>query len=166
MTVEIPVLGSDLQFEDGVYPSKLSSELTLTNAKAQMCIVMPYPTGADLGISFSFVIPQNYDSAPVLVLRGILNGTPANVMAFGVTQLGRDDSEAVDTAYEAQDLASNSTWTGYANEDQYEETITLTPASAYQPGDVVYCRLYRDDSVDTTTFDFLLQHVAFQYTEA
>jgi hypothetical protein len=83
-----------------------------------------------------------------------------------VQQLSRDDSEAIDTAYEAEDLANNSTWTGYVDEDMYEETIALTPAAAYQAGDTVFLRFFRDDSVDDTTFDFLLLDLSFQYTES
>jgi hypothetical protein len=166
MTVEIPILGASLMPDDGVYFSKLSAELTLTNAKEQGCYFMPYPTGSDLGLEVGFTVPQNYASAPVIVIRGILDGTPANVLAFAAQQLGRDDSEAVDTAYETEDTASNSTWTGYADEDFYEETITLTPASAYVAGDYVLLKFYRDDSADTTTFNFLLLDLLFQYTES
>ena len=166
MTIQIPILNHTLSYDSGVYPSKLSSELTLTNGKTQICTVMPFPTGSDLGLEVAFTIPQNYSADPVLVIKGVLDGSPANVLAFAAQQLSRDDSEAVDTAYEAEDTASNSTWTGYADEDMYEETITLTPASAYQAGDTVFLKFYRDDSADTTTFNFLLTDLLFQYTEA
>lgn len=166
MTVQIPIINHTLAPDTGVYISKLTSQMSLTNVKNQLCIVMPFPTGADLGFELSFVIPQNYSSSPVLVIKGVLDGTPANVLAFGAQQLSRADSESIDTAYEAEDAASNSTWTGYADEDEYEETITLTPDAAYVAGDEIYLKFYRDDSVDTTTFDFLLTHLLFQYTEA
>lgn len=165
MTTQIPILGN-FSPDSGVYLSKLDSELTLTNAKTQFCYVLPFPTGADLGGELLFSIPTNYSADPVLVIRGILDGTPANVLAFGAQQLSRADSEGVDTAYESEDLANNSTWTGYADEDFYEETITLTPAAAYVSGDTVLLKLYRDDNVDTTTFNFLLTGLFFQYTEA
>jgi hypothetical protein len=149
-----------------IFPGILNVEMTLTNAKLQACVVMEFPTGSDIGIETSFVIPQNYVDTPVLVIRGILNGTPASVLAFGAQQLSRDDSETVDAAYEAEDLASNSTWTDYAIEEMYEETITLTPAAAYVAGDTVFLSFYRDDSVDTTTFDFLLTDLLFRYNDA
>lgn len=166
MTTQIPILGNSLAFDNGVYPSKLNAELTLTNNKNQLCIVMPYPTGSDLGIELSFTVPQNYSGSPVLVIKGILDGTPANVLAFGCQQVSAADSETVDVAYEAEDLTNNSTWTGYANEDHFFTLITLTPSSAYVAGDMVYLKLYRDDSVDTTTFNFLLTDLLFQYAEA
>jgi hypothetical protein len=149
-----------------VYFSQLDIEMSLTNTKLQSCLVMEYPTGSDIGFELAFTVPQDYSGSPVLVIKGVLDGTPANVLAFGAQQLSRDDSEAVDTAYEAEDTASNSTWTGYADEDMYEETITLTPAAAYVAGDTVYLSFYRDDSADTTTFNFLLTDLLFQYSDA
>jgi len=164
--LEFSILNHTTRFDDGVYPSPLSSELALTNAKEQLAIVMPFPTGADLGFELAFPIPQGYVSTPTIVFRGIIDGTPASILAFGAQQLGVDDSESIDQAYEAEDLHSNSTWTGYADEDMYEGTITLTPAAVYVAGDMVFLKFYRDDSVDTSTWNFLLVDLLFRYTEA
>ena len=129
--------------------------------------VMGFPTGSDVGIYGKFTIPRNYVGTPVLVIRGVLDGTPANVLGFGLQQTGGiADSEAVDIAYEAEDVASNSTWTGYADEDMYEETIAITPTSAYAIGDEVFFFFYRDDSVDTQTTDFILTGLAFRFADA
>jgi len=166
MTVQIPIINHSFKPDVGVYISPLTSQMALTNVKQQLCTVMPFPIGADLGFEFSFTLPQDYASTPVLVLKGVLDGTPANVLAFGLTQIARADSESIDTAYEGEDVASNSTWTGYADEDMYEETITITPTETYVAGKTVFGKLFRDDSVDTTTFDFLLTDLMFQYTEA
>jgi hypothetical protein len=167
-TIQIPILGATTlpDTSGDVYFSQLDIEMSLTNTKLQSCLVMEYPTGSDIGFELAFTVPQDYSGSPVLVIKGVLDGTPANVLAFGAQQLSRDDSEAVDTAYEAEDTASNSTWTGYADEDMYEETITLTPAAAYVAGDTVYLSFYRDDSADTTTFNFLLTDLLFQYSDA
>jgi len=148
-----------------VFPSFLDVELSMANAKHIPCYVMDYPTGSDIGGELVFSIPKNYAGSPVLVIRGILDGSPANILAFGAQQLSRADSESADTAYEAEDTASNSTWTGYADEDHYEETITLTPAAAYVVDDEVHLKLYRDESVDTTTFNFLLTDLLFEYSD-
>src|SRR3990167_2767819 len=123
MTIDIDVLNANLMFDDGVYPSRLDSELSLTNDKDQACIVLPFPAGADLGLSGVIHIPQGYSSTPVLVMRAVLDGTPANVLGIGAQQVSVDDSESVDVAYEAEDTASLSTWTGYADEDIVELTI-------------------------------------------
>lgn len=165
-TFQMPILNNTINFDAGVYPSTMAAEMTLTNSKATSVIVMPYPTGADVGLMGAFTIPQNYVGTPVFVIRCIIDGAPANTMGFGVQQICIDDNDSADVAYEAEDTASNATWTGYADEDLYEETITITPTATYNAGDVVFWYLYRDDSVDTTTLNVLLVDVLFQYADA
>lgn len=165
-TIQIPIGLGVPDTSGDIYPSTLNAEMSLTNAKYQRCMVMEFPTGTDLFVAVGFTIPQDYVGSPVLVIKGVLDGTPANVLAFGAQINYLADSEAVDAAYETEDLANNSTWTGYADEDMYIETITLTPASAFVAGDYVLLRVYRDDSVDTTTFNFLLTDLLFQYANA
>ena len=149
----------------GVYPSKLSSQMSLTNVKNQLCYVMVFPAGADVGGELQFTVPQGYSSTPVIILKGVIDGTPANTFGAGLQQLGRDVSETIDAAYETEDLANNATWTGYADEEMYSISITPTPASAYVAGDTVFMRVFRDDNVDDTTWDFLMTDIIFQYTE-
>src|SRR3990167_1479870 len=150
----------------GVYPSKLSSELSLTNAKEQECLVMPAPTGSDIGASTRFSVPATYVGTPLLRLRGYIDGTPANVFGIGATLQQIAVAATVDAAYEAEDVASNSTWTGYADEELYEIDITLTPASAFTANAEVNLRFYRDDSVDTQTINFLLVAAFFVFNDA
>ncbi len=165
MTVEIPILNHSVTPDDGVYFSRLDVELSMTNAKNQMCVFMPDPTGSDIGLEVNFRVPQNYSSTPVLVLRGVIDGTPASTFGVGAQLLPVDTSETIDAAYEAEDTASNATWTGYAAEEEYEISITLTP-SALNAGETVYLYVYRDDSVDTSTWDYLLTGLFFSYTES
>lgn len=165
MTTQISVFGNFVP-DVGIYLSKLTSQMTLTNDKNQFCYVMVFPTGSDLGGELQFTIPQNYSSTPVIVLKGVIDGTPANTFGVGLQQLSRADSETVDAAYETQDLANNATWTGYANEEMYEIEITPTPDSVYVAGDTVFLKVYRDNSVDNTTWDFLMTDILFQYTES
>lgn len=165
MTTRVDVTGN-FSPDTGVSLSKLASEMSLTNAKQQFCWVMPAPTGSDIGGELQFEVPQNYLSSPVLVFRGIIDGTPANTFAVGVQLLQRDVSESVDTVYEAEDTANNATWTGYADEDEFSLSVTLTPSSAFVAGRTVYLKVYRDDSVDDTTWAFLLTRLMFEYTEA
>ena len=162
--VEFSVLNQNLMFDAGVGVSQLKTQLSLTNSKDQMCIVLPFPAGADIGLSGAFQVPQNYASTPVLVARMVLDGTPANVLGIAAQQVSVANSETVDVAYETEDTASNSTWTGYADEEIIEMTITLTPAAAYVAGDTVLFRFYRDDSVDTQTINVLLLDLLFRYT--
>lgn len=166
MTVELNILNQLLMFDSGVYVSRLDRELSLTNAKKQACIVMPFPTGADLGFEVGFQVPQNYASSPVIRLWGVIDGSPANVLGVGAQLLERNASETVDAAYETEDIANNSTWTGYADEELYFIDITLTPSAAFTPGRMVFIKIFRDDNVDTQTINFLLIAALFRYTEA
>ena len=166
MTTQISVMGNFAP-DTGVYLSKLTSQMSLTNVKQQLCWVLPFPTGADLGGQFSFVVPQNYSSTPVLVPVLVIDGTPANTLGVGAQLLQVAASATIDAAYEAEDVANNSTWTGYADEEVFiGPNITLTPSSAFTPGNLVLMRFYRDDSVDTQTIDMLMVDLLFQYTEA
>ncbi len=151
----------------GVFDAPAENAMTLGTAVLGTLPVTTIlaPTGADIGVYGSFVVPQNYVGTPVLVLRGAI-AEAANVLGFGCQQLGVDDSETIDAALEAEDTASVSTWTGYAAEDLIEVTITLTPAAAYQAGDVVLYFVYRDDSVDTQTGEFHLLDLSFRYADA
>ena len=162
-TVEQSIVGA-FSPDTGVYFSKLNAELPLTNAKQQFCWVMPAPTGADLGGEVLFTVPQNYSSTPALILQGVIDGTPANVLGIGAQLLQVAASATVDAAYEAEDTASNSTWTGYADEEMYRLSITLTPSSAFTAGNTVLIKVYRDDSVDTQTINFLMTDLLFSYT--
>ena len=140
-TVEIPILGAMTAPDSSgdIFFEAAESAMTLGTAAFGTLLVMTMlaPTGADIGVYGKFNIPQDYVGTPVLVIRGVI-AEAANVLAFGFQQIGRADSEAFDTAFEAEDTASNSTWTGYAAEDVYEETITITPAAAYVAGDEVF----------------------------
>jgi len=162
----LPMLDETLQFDIGVYPSKLSSEMALTNVKPQACIVLPYPTGSDIGISGLFKLPANYVGTPIVLVELVLDGTPANVLAFGFQQIQIDEETTVDVAYETEDLVNKSSWTGYADEEKCVLSITVTPTLTYSPGKWIMWHLYRDDSVDTTTFNVLLMKVFFQYSDA
>ncbi len=168
-THDIPILGAMTAPDSSgdIFFQPLESAMTLATATfgSLLGMTMLAPTGSDIGVYGKFNIPQNYVGTPVLVIRGAL-GEAANVLGFGFQQIGRADSEAIDTAFEAEDVASNSTWTGYAAEDIYEETITLTPAAAYVKGDEVFFFCYRDDSVDTQTGEFHLTGLFFRYSDA
>ncbi|MEE9586114.1 MAG: hypothetical protein V3W09_04360 [Nitrososphaerales archaeon] len=168
-THEIPILGAMTAPDSSgdIFFEPLETAMTLGTATfgSLLGLTMLAPTGSDIGIYGKFNIPQNYVGTPVLVIRGAI-AQAASVLAFGLQQIGRDDSEAIDTAFEAEDTASNSDWTGYAAEDIYEETITITPAAAYVAGDEVFFFFYRDDSADTQTGEFHLTGLFLRYNDA
>lgn len=169
-TIDIPILGAMTAPDDSgdAFFEPLETAMTLGTAAYGnlLCLTMAFPTGADVAVFGKFNVPQNYVGTPVLVIRGVLGGTPAAILAFGMDHTPLADSESVDAAFSDIDLVNNSTWTGYAIEEMYEETITLTPTAAYVAGDEVLFRFYRDESVDTTTFDFHLTGLLFRYNDA
>ena len=165
-THDLPILGAmtgpdtsgDIFFE----PAEVAMTLGTAALGGLQVLTMQAPTGSDIGVYGKFNIPQNYVGTPVLVIRGAL-GEAANTLGFGLQQLSRADSEALDTALEAEDIASNGTWTGYVAEDIYEETITITPSAAFVVGDEVFFFFFRDDSVDTQTGEFYLTGLFFRH---
>ena len=168
-THEIPILGAMTAPDSSgdVFFEPLETAMTLATAAFGTLLgcTMLAPTGSDIGLYGKFNIPQNYSGTPVVVIRGAISEA-ANTLAFGFQQLGRDDSEAIDIALEAEDLANNATWTGYAAEDIYEETIAITPAAAYVAGDEVFFFFFRDDNVDTQTGEFHLTGLFLRYADA
>lgn len=169
-THEIPILGAFIapDTSGSVFWEPAETAMTLGTAvlgTLLVCTMQAPAGGGDVGLYGKFGIPQNYSGTPVLVIRGVV-GEAANTLGFGLTQLGRADSEAFDTVQEAEDLASNATWTGYVAEDVYEETITITPAAAYVAGDEVYFFFFREDGADDQTGEFHLTGLFFQYEDA
>ena len=168
-THDLPILGAMTVPDNSgtCYFQPLETAVATTAANLlNLVLTMEFPTGSDLGVYGKFNIPQNYVDTPLLVIRGVIEGT-ANTLAFGIECVGGvADSETVDAAFETEDLANNATWTGYADEEMYEETIAMTPAAAYVPGDEVFYHFFRDDSVDDTTFDFHVTGLFFRYNDA
>lgn len=166
-THRIPILGPGTMPDDGVYPSPIRLQLTMgTGPGNELCYVMPEPAGGgDLGLSGKFSVPKDYVGSPVLVVRGIMDGAvDTNDVHFGVQMLGLADNEAYDAALEAEDTATFQSNT-YADEDVFEETITLTVTLAVDD-DVAY-HFYIDDSGATPwTGNVLLTGLYFQYSDA
>lgn len=166
-THRLPILGPGTVPDDGVYINKVKNELTLTGADGEeLCFVMPDPNGGgDHGVWGKFAVPKNYVGTPVLVIRGIIDGTVgATNVGFGVTMLGRADNEAYDTAIGTEATASF-TSNSYADEDVFEETITITETLAVD--DDVTFHLYIDDSVATPfTGNILMTGLFLQYSDA
>lgn len=149
-----------------VFMDIIENQATIgTGTLNQLCMVMqPTAAGGDVGFSGSFSIPKNYVGSPKIIVKGILDGTPADILAFGFAMIGIADAEAVDAAYEAADLVNKSSWVGYTDEDLLELTITLTVTIAVD--DQVFYNFFRDDSVEDTTQNFLLTSLEFQYSDA
>ena len=168
-TRELPILGAMTSPDDSgdVFFEPLESALALTTAALGnlLCLTMLAPTGSDIGVYGKFTIPQGFVGTPVLVIRGVI-AQAASVLAFGVNFVAHADSDAIDVAFSDTDLDQNSTWTGYAIEDMYEQLITLTPASAFVVGDEVFFFCFRDETQDTQTGEFHLTGLSLRYSDA
>jgi hypothetical protein len=164
-TFQMPILNNSVNYDAGVYPSTMASEMSLTNSKPTQVVVMPFPAGADIGLSGVFTLPQNYVGTPKFIIQYIIDGTPANNLSFGAQQICVAPAATTDVAYEAEDLVT-ADQTGLADEEYGTTSITITPTASYTPGQPVFWYLYRDDSVDSTTFNILLIDLLFQYADA
>lgn len=128
--------------------------------------------GADEGVWVKWTVPQNYVGTPVLVIRGMLDGAPgaSDTLGFGVRPRAVADNEAADGTFDAEQTASatiGSGGTNHADEDEYEETITLT--GTYAAGDSVFAYVYIDASGTSYAGNFLLyadDSVFFQFADA
>jgi hypothetical protein len=126
--------------------------------------------GADEGVYVRFSIPKNYVGSPVLVVRGILDGTPgaSETLGFGFRKRAVANNESADGSFDAEQTASEtigSSGTNHADEDFYEETISLT-AGDYAVDDEVFGYLYLDTSGTTYGGSFLLTSLYLQYADA
>lgn len=135
-----------------VFPQSLEAAMTLATAALGTTegITINAPTGADVGLYGRFTVPDGYIGTPRIVVDCVV-AEAANTLAVGVQFRSVAPSESVDQAYETEDLATQTVWTGFAAEDRTEVVVTLTPSSAFVPGDTVYFFAYRDDSADTQT---------------
>jgi len=160
------ILNDSLSYNSSgdVYPGNVANFLTLSNAKNFNCHVFEAPSGADIAIEGTFRVPNNYASTPKIIIGGYFVGAPANTFGMGFQMIARAVSESIDTAFEAEDIANESTWSGIADEDYFELTIDLTVS--IEALDQVAFKLFRDDSVDTQTQRFLMTSCEFQYSDS
>lgn len=125
--------------------------------------------GADEGVWVKWTVPKNYVGTPVLVIRGMLDGAPGagDDLAFGVRPRAVADNEAADGTFDAEQTAQVTDLSAWADEDEYEETITLT--GTYSVDDSVFAYVYIDASGTTYAGNFLLyaeDSIFFQYADA
>ncbi len=165
-TLRRSILGPGTMPDAGVFQAKISTQLTLGTANgSELAYVLDCDPASDLGIWGNFTVPKGYVDTPVLVISGIIDGTVGTEdIHTGMRLLGLADNEAYDAALEAEDTAtfqSNS----YADEDVFEETITLTVTLAAD--DKVTFHFYIDSSGATPfTGNILVTDLEFQWNDA
>jgi hypothetical protein len=170
-TWRLSILGNE-RLDSGVGYGLVSTQITAATSPSVgdvPCYVLN-DGGADEGLKISFSIPKNFVSAPKLVIRGILDGTPgaSDVLGFGFRKRAVANNEAADGTFDAEQTSSatiGSGGSGHADEDALEQSITLT-AGDYAVDDQVYGYVYIDASSTTYTGNFLLTDVQFEFADA
>ena len=171
-THRIPIISQNMLPDSGVFFDLVSNQITAAAAPSignQLAIVMA-DGGADEGFYANFLVPKNYVGAPVLVVRGVLDGAPgaADTLGFGFRKRAVANNEVADGTYDAEQVVSStigSSGSGHANEDEIELTITLT-AGDYVIDDSVYYYCFIDSSGTTYVGNFLLTGLDLQYDDA
>lgn len=164
---DYPIIGPMTLPASGVWFDRVGNQITAGNEVGnQLCVVME-AVGADEGFYGSFNVPQNYVGTPVIVVKGILDGAPgANVdLGFAIQGIAIDDNESADQAYNAEDAAQDTDIDDYADEDLYEETISLSNFGTLAPGDTAFFYFIIDDSGTTYAGNFLLTDLIFRYSD-
>lgn len=167
-TAEVNMLGTMTQLEAGVFPDLIKNQITTTNKIGEVQCIVLSDGASDVGLHGSFKVPENYASAPVIVIRGVLDGAPsaAHILGFGINGISIDDNEAADASTSSDDLASatiGSNGSNHADEDFFEETIALSNLSV-AVGETVYFQFFIDISITDYTGNFLMTDLLFRYT--
>lgn len=156
---------------DNVFPAPIDTQITVTGAEGDdIVFVMPDPNGGgDHGIKGRYRIPKNYAGTPKVVVRYILDGTPAATanVNLGIKMLGRADNEGYDNALGTEATSVKNVGSGggaYTDEDVVEQEITITETIAID--DDVWFFFYIDDSgTNPYTGTILLTDLIFQYSD-
>lgn len=165
-THRLPIMGFATKPDVGAFFAPINTQIAAGNVDGgELALVLDCDPASDIGCRGSFHVPKNYVGSPVLVIRGIIDGTVGTEdIHTGMTLLGRADNEAYDTAHEAEDTASFQS-NSYTDEDVFEETIALTVTLAVD--DDVNYHFYIDSSPATPfTGNILVTGLFFQYSDA
>lgn len=128
---------------------------------------------ADEGLWVKWTVPQNYVGTPVLVVRGILDGAPSagHTLGFGCRLIAVADNETADATFTAEETTGadivGSSGSNHADEDEYQNTITL--GATFAAGDSVYAYVYLDISNTDYTGNVLMvadDCIFFRYNDA
>ncbi len=150
------------------YPAPISTQVTHANPKGQSVIVMEAPaTAGDVGFEGDFKVPATYvDGSEKLIITGLYAGDPTSLASRWITtMLAVAASESIDQAYSSEMGVTESTWTGYADEDMIEMEIDIS-SIVFAQKDTVFFTFALDDTIDTQTAAFLLTDLEFEYLDA
>lgn len=139
---------------------------TETNPK-KAYMTADFDSAADEHLWFTFTMPQNYASAPIVRLLWMANATTGSVV-WGA-RLGAVTAADADTPVEHAEAAAT-TATAAANATEARRlvstTITLANLDSVAAGDLVFLAVYRDadNGSDTVSVDAELVSASIDYT--
>lgn len=138
-------------------------------APAKHFVTADFDPSTDEHLWFTFTMPQNYASGPVLRVVAMANAT-TGVALVGV-RMGAISSGDADTPLEhASAAASTATWTANVTEarGQVTQTITVSNADSVAAGDLVFLLFYRDADgtagTDSLSVDLEVISLSLDYT--
>ncbi len=167
-TKNIPIIGHSTNPDTSgkCFFAPLSTQLSLTNTKDTLVIVMQEPAaGGDIGFEGKFRVPEDYVGTEVLVITYILDGAPGTTeVSFGWQVLAVANDESADQAYGTEIGVAETP--GEGDEDLVEETIDIS-ADTYAANDEVFYSFYINDSeADPYLGNVLLTGLYFRYNDA
>lgn len=171
-THRIPIMGPNTvpDTTGTVFVDNVGNQITATNEVGnQNCLVVT-DHSADNGFYGDFGTPQNYASAPKIVVSGIFDGAPGAGEDLGFTFQGLTlaVNEAADQAYGTEDTVQDtdigSTGTNYSDEDYFEFSITLSNLTPVA-GERIFYFFARDDASTTYTGRLLILGLEFEYSD-
>jgi hypothetical protein len=169
--LDIP-LGPNGALDSSVFMDLVSNQITAAASPSVGDTLKPVLVGGggDVGWKDDFRIPKEYVGSPKIIVRGILDGAPgaADTLGFGFRKRAVAGNESADGTFDAEQTVSTTIGSGgsnYADEDEFELSITLT-AGDYVVDDSVYFYFYLDDSGTTYTGNALISAILFEFADA
>ncbi len=124
-----------------------------------------FDASTDEHVEWTFIMPNNYASAPVLkVYYKATSGTTGTVV-FGAAIVAITDGDSQDADADAHDTANVGSTTVPSTVGHIDvQSITMTNADSVAAGDWVRMVLFRDISADSVAGDLEVPIVELQYS--
>jgi hypothetical protein len=166
-THRIPIIGA-MTVPDSTgecYFDNVNNQMTLgTSAARNLVVVLKDPT-ADTGFYGSFTVPKNYVGTPVIVVRGILDGTVGATSAdFEFSYVALADNESFEAGWVESVTFNSGNTNGWADEDVIE--VSGSCSANFAVDDDVFFYFKRDQGTDDFVGDFHVTGLFFQYADS
>ena len=124
-----------------------------------------FDADTDEHIYWTFIMPANYASAPVLKVYYKATSATTGTAAFGAAIMAITDADATDADADSHDTANVGTATVPGTAGYIDViSITMTNADSVAAGDWVQLVLFRDISGDSVAADIEVPIVELQYS--